>query len=253
MTKRLLRKIDGLLFNNAINRRIIEWKLSKIESDLDYKFVVYHKKNQSDLLSHLCDKYGSDKGEIRTSGHPYPWPSHTYSDFYSRLFSHCRQNVKKVFECGIGTNHPALLSSMGVDGKPGASLRVWKDYFPSATVYGADIDRDILFEEDRIKTFYMDQLDPKTITAYWEKVGEGDFDFMIDDGLHTFEAGICLFEHSVPYLKKEGIYVIEDVSISNLYKYKLFFIGKDYAVDYVVMFRPGLGVSRNCLVVIRKL
>lgn len=34
-----------------------------------------------------------------------------------------------------------------------------RELFPHALVYGADIDRDILFEEDRIKTFYCNQLD----------------------------------------------------------------------------------------------
>ena len=48
-------------------------------------------------------------------------------------------------------------------GKPGASLRVWRDYFPNAIIYGADIDKDILFAEERIKTFYIDQLDPVAI------------------------------------------------------------------------------------------
>jgi hypothetical protein len=29
---------------------------------------------------------------------------------------------------------------------------------------------------------------------------------MIDDGLHTFEAGICLFKNSIKHLSNEGIY-----------------------------------------------
>lgn len=253
---RVIRTIDDLLLNKAVQRRRYNKKLARqlneLESGLDYKFVVYHKKNERDLVSQLCDKYGSDKGGIKTSGQSYPWPLHTYADFYSRLFSHCRQSVKKVFECGLGTNNPDLVSSMGAHGKPGASLRVWRDYFPNATVYGADIDRDILFEEDRIRTFYIDQLDPTAIAAFWQRVGIGDFDFMLDDGLHTFEAGSCLFEHSVSRLAQDGVYIIEDVGPSDLLRYKNFFSKTDYAVDYVTMFRPNVRLGDNNLVVIRK-
>ena len=54
--------------------------------------------------------------------------------FYNNLFSHCRDTVKLVFECGIGTNYPDTKSNMTSTGKPGASLKVWKDYFPNAKI-----------------------------------------------------------------------------------------------------------------------
>ena len=41
---------------------------------------------------------------------------------------------------------------MTLSGSPGASLRVWKDFFSNAKIYGSDIDKDILFNEDRIFT-----------------------------------------------------------------------------------------------------
>jgi hypothetical protein len=145
-----------------------------MESSCDYRVVSYYQKNTQCEVSRLCDVYGSDKGSLHKSGHPYPWPSHSYADFYANLFSHCRNSVTKVFECGIGTNNPSLPSSMLITGKPGASLRVWRDYFPNATVYGADIDKDILFEEDRIKTYYINQLDPVDIKSFWEAVGKTD-------------------------------------------------------------------------------
>src|SRR6476620_5978044 len=174
MLKRVARRIDDLLLGKAIQRYRYQQKLAErlneLESGLDYKFIVYHKKNKKDLVSTLCDVHGSDKGEIKTSGHPYPWPSHTYADFYSRQFSHCRHSIKNIFECGLGTNNANIPSSMGSEGKPGASLRLWRDYFPNAMVYGADIDRDILFEEERIKTFYIDQLNPEAIKVFWRQV-----------------------------------------------------------------------------------
>ena len=255
MLRAAIRKFDDLFLNKSIQRRRhARWfasSLSQLESALDYGFAIHHKQGKN-LVAELCDKYGSDKGEIKSSGHPYPWPAHTYADLYHRLFSHCRMEVRKVFECGLGTNNPDLASSMGVSGKPGASLRVWRDYFPNAQVYGADIDKAILFEEERIRTGYIDQLDPRAIAEYWKQVGVKDLDFMLDDGLHTFEAGVCLFRHSIDFLAPDGIYVIEDVSAPDLLQFKRFFDSLDFSVDYVVMHRPNLPLSDNNLVVIRR-
>ena len=234
-------------------KKYLDAKLqSQIASDFDYKIVSYYQKNLNCEFSKLCDVYGSDKGELLQGIHPYHWPSHTYADFYSRLFSHCRDSVSLVFECGLGTNNPNLPSSMGVSGKPGASLRVWRDFFPNATVYGADIDRDILFNEERIKTYFIDQLDPVAIKSFWKTVSKENFDFMVDDGLHTFEAGSTLFTHSIDKLAENGIYIIEDVFQDDLLRYKDFFKNKNYIVEYVCLFRPMIGLRNNSLVVIRK-
>ena len=75
---------------------------------------------------------------------------------------------------------------------------------------------------------------------------------MLDDGLHVFEAGSCLFTHSINQLADHGIYVIEDVNPSDLLRYKEFFSKTPYIVDYVTMLRPNLGLGDNSLVVIRK-
>lgn len=250
MIGRLRKALGGTLKNRRIANAEAAG-LAALAEGVDYHFVVHYQKSANDLLSQLCDKYGSDKGEVRSSGHPYTWPSHTYADLYSRLFSHCRNSVRNVFECGLGTNNPDVLSSMGVAGKPGASLRMWRDYFPNATIYGADIDRDILFREDRIETFYVDQLDPVAVAEYWKTVGATRFDFMLDDGLHTFEAGRCLYEGSIGNLAADGVYIIEDVKMVDLLKFKDYFRGSDKRVDYVTMFRPGLPLRDNSVIVIR--
>jgi hypothetical protein len=225
--------------------------LTKSKSQ-DWQFTTHYKRDPGQELSLLCDFYGSDKGESKEFGHPYAWPSHSYADYYTRIFSHCRGNVKRVFECGIGTNNPTVDSSMGITGKPGASLRVWRDYFPNALIIGADIDRNILFEEERIKTFYIDQLNPKTILDFWSLVDGDEFDLMIDDGLHIFDAGSTLFQYSFEYLATGGVYVIEDVSLADLLKYKEFFHNTNYLVDYVILERRNRYVDGNCLIVIRK-
>lgn len=173
-------------------------------------------KNKKDelFLNDLCDKYGSDKGtNIDQSGKEYPF--HNYTKIYAEIFASIKNNSLNIFECGLGTNNINIPSNMGVDGKPGASLRVWKDYFLNANIYGADIDKDILFEEDRIKTGYMNQLDGKTVDEFFKKFNI-TFDIMIDDGLHTVEAAKSLYDSAFKCLKNGGIYIIEDIGLGNL-------------------------------------
>jgi hypothetical protein len=261
--KRLIRDLDNKFLFGFITKaysKLVGTFKKNFESQVQFQHFPqsyngafsFYRKNYECELSRLCDYYGSDKGEVQSTGHPYPWPSHTYADYYSSLFSHCRLAPTKVFECGLGTNNPDIVSSMGVNGKPGASLRVWRDYFPNAKIYGADIDKEVLFEEDRIKTFYVDQLDPESIHDLWVEVGVNDFDFMLDDGLHTFEAGSTLFLNSISRLAQHGVYVIEDVNGPDLREYEMFFSQLNYRVEFISLHRPGMDLNDNSLVVIRK-
>lgn len=240
------------MISNHTGNHDDETNIKYFSQNLDYRFYTFYQKNNSDILSKLCEQYGSDKGAIKIANHPYPWPPHTYADVYSRLFGHCRQYITKVFECGIGTNNSSLESSMFDNGKPGASLRVWQDYFPNANIYGADIDRNILFNENRIRTHYMDQCDPQSIAEYWRWAGQKDFDVIIDDGLHRSHAGITLFKNSIDYLSDNGVYIIEDIGFSDLFEYKNYFAQTNYTVDFVTLIRPYSPLSDNNLIIIRK-
>ena len=256
MLKIVVKKLDNVLFGKKLQKyygKLLATKSQRLlESGLDYQIICSYQKNLNCELSRLCDLWGSDKGEIRSGGHPYPWPSHTYADYYTRLFAHCRNSVTKVFECGLGTNDPLLPSSMLVSGRPGASMRVWRDFFPNAIIFGADIDKTILFEEERIRTYFIDQLDPIAISTYWAKIKVDDFDFMVDDGLHTFEAGSTLFLHSIDKLADFGIYIIEDVVATDLLKFRDFFRDKEYVVDFVNLNRPSTDLDGNNLIVVRR-
>ena len=157
--------------------------------------------------------------------------------------------MKLVFECGLGTNNPNLQSNMTINGMPGASLRVWRDYFKNAQIYGADIDKDILFQEDRIKTYYVDQLNTPSIETMWGKIRIQNFDIIIDDGLHTTDANINLFINSFNKLKKNGIYIIEDVhslELNNIME-KL----KKFSPELIVLENKNIKYQNNNLVIIR--
>jgi hypothetical protein len=175
-----------------------------------FKYGGFGNLEEEAILNRLCDLYGSDKGSEKISEPIYHWMPHTYTKIYALLFASRKNDNLVIFECGIGTNNLDMESNMGVDGKPGASLRVWKDYFVNSKIYGADIDKQVLFNEDRIITDYMDQTDSESVHAFWEKHNIFP-DIIIDDGLHEPYAAINLYENSIDRLKDGGVYIIEDV------------------------------------------
>jgi hypothetical protein len=151
-------------------------------------------------MCRVMARCGSDKGANR------------YTPLYSALFKKRVDQPLQVLELGLGTNNVDVLSNMGVFGVPGASLRGWRQLFPQARVYGADIDRRILFEEDRIKTFYCDQLDRSSIDELWSQPElRNGVDIIIEDGLHTFEANVSFLEASLSHVRPGGFYIAEDI------------------------------------------
>ena len=212
----------------------------------------WHHRREPHLLTYLCDVHGSDKGSRGGVATAYPWPAHSYADLYAQLFEHCRFSVNLVFECGIGSTDPSMPYNMGEGGKPGASLRVWRDYFPNAHIVGADLDPTVLFEEPRIRTFQVDQTSPASVTALWQAVGRREFDLMIDDGLHEPAGGLTLFEHSVEQLAPHGIYVIEDVHPDHLSTYTDYFGSRTYRASVVILRRSPGELGWNNLIVIRR-
>jgi hypothetical protein len=163
----------------------------------------------SSELDAIMDTCGSDKGTA--------W--HYYTRFYNSLFQPVRTQPLKVFELGLGTNNIDISSNMGAHGKPGASLYGWSKYFSDADIYGADIDKECLFDhyKFRIKTYYCDQTDPKVIHEMWsnEDLNDIQFDILIEDGLHEAFANKIFFEESIYKVKKGGVYIIEDINEKN--------------------------------------
>ena len=118
-----------------------------------------------------------------------------------------------ILEIGLGTNNPTLVSSMGSGGRPGASLYAFKQYLPNANIYGADIDKNILFNEERINTCYVDQLDIKTFDNIKNTFGNIKYDLIIDDGLHSIGANLNTLLFALNNIKINGWIIIEDIHI----------------------------------------
>ncbi|MBI3985483.1 MAG: hypothetical protein HY343_01060 [Lentisphaerae bacterium] len=149
-------------------------------------------------LMDLFKKYGSDKATF-----------HNYHTVYGAILKN-PEAIAAILEIGLGSNNEGVVSGMGAAGKPGASLRAFRDFLPRATVYGADVDKRVLFEEDRIKTFFVDQTDLNTFDELGKHVG-GELDLVIDDGLHAPNANLAVLIFALKRLKVGGWLVIEDI------------------------------------------
>ena len=138
--------------------------------------------------------------------------THDYYRIYADLITNAgAAGPVTLLEVGLGTNNPKIASSMGVAGRPGASIRAFRDLMPQGRVFGADVDPDILFQEDRIRTAWVDQMDPASFDAMVEALGQETFDIIIDDGLHSVTANLATLLFALKRLAPKGALVIEDV------------------------------------------
>lgn len=178
-----------------------------VNISLENPIVEVIEMEETTELCEIMERHGSDKSCKPTW---VEYAGHNYTRLYHKLFNDLKYKSIDFFELGLGTNNVDIPCNMGRLGNPGASLRGWREYFPNADVYGADIDRNILFNEDRIKTFYCDQTNSIEVQKMWKSINK-NFDVIIDDGLHEFNANLNFLKNSLDKLNSNGYYIIEDV------------------------------------------
>jgi hypothetical protein len=144
-------------------------------------------------LTALAAKYRTDKGG-----------THRYTPHYQRHLQHLRHRPVNLLEIGIG--------GYARDGAGGASLRMWKDYFPLGRIYGLDIEDKSFVDQWRIKTFQGSQVDEPLLRSLAAEIGR--IDVVIDDGSHRPPHVRATFEILFPLLADDGIYVVEDTQTS---------------------------------------
>ena len=142
-----------------------------------------------DKLSKLGLKYGTDK-----------IGKHNYLPYYHKLFKDKRESVKKVVEIGAGE---------------GLGLRMFRDYFPNAMIYGGEIEKERCFKEDRIEVYECDQSKKKDLENLLKKTGT-DLDIVIDDGSHEPFDQMSTCINILTMLTTDFIYFIEDVADDKL-------------------------------------
>ena len=142
-------------------------------------------------LDRLALQHGSDK-----------FGAHRYTPIYHDYFERMRDRELHLLEIGIG----------GYDDPDagGASLRMWRDYFPRAQIYGLDLFNKTGVAGDRIHIVQGSQADPRAIVRLADATPTGRFDIVIDDGSHRGEHIIPAFLMLFPLVAPGGWYVVED-------------------------------------------
>lgn len=146
-------------------------------------------------IQELCVKYGTDKT---------PEIGHSYAPIYDKLLGGRRP--KNILEIGIG--YKGLMERYVTQYQAGASLRVWRDFFPEARIYGIDNHEEAALDEPRITTLIGNSTDELWVSSL--KLPK--FDFIIDDGSHEHRDQLKTAMLFMSKLKPGGLYFIEDVA-----------------------------------------
>jgi trans-aconitate methyltransferase len=136
-------------------------------------------------LTGLADLYGSDKGTIK----------HNYTHIYEQILRELNVTHRKT--------HSLRLAEIGV--ACGASLRMWANHLPAATIEGFDIQPECANLCRDLKNVTITISDPRQVNR------EG-FDLVVDDGSHIAEDVLGNFVHCWKWVKPGGFYVIEDMA-----------------------------------------
>jgi len=144
-------------------------------------------------LTELAKLYKTDK-----------WGTHRYTPHYEASLKHLRSKEFTLLEIGIG--------GFKKEGSGGASLRMWRDFFPKATIVGVDIIDKSYVAGDRIEVYTGDQSDPELLGRI--VADHPDLKVVIDDGSHVSAHILATFKTLFPLLPDDGIYAIEDTQTS---------------------------------------
>ena len=140
---------------------------------------------------------------------PYLSSKHsTYFDVYDRLFA---RYVGK----------PIVFVEIGVFS--GGSLFMWQDYFgKDAIIIGIDLNPNAKnFEQYGFEIHIGDQADDQFWVGFYEEIHQryGGVDILLDDGGHTFEQQIITVASSIPWIRDNGLIVVEDTHTSYFRKF----------------------------------
>ncbi len=227
---------DGLL-SKAGHRRLLELNALGV-FDEDSEFWVWSSVSTRSELTELCNLHQTDKGATTADRAGRPRMPHTYTDVYESLLAGRRQGVRAVLEVGI---------------YKGASLRVWRDYFPHAEIFGADIDRSTFIDEERIHCGWLDQRDAASVRAFLQELHVPEFDVIIDDGLHEFEANRMLFANTFDRLVGGGLYFLEDCTAETREQFCAYLDSESLQFSSYSGFRRGRHkLADNSMIVVTK-
>lgn len=155
---------------------------------------------------------------------------HAYTAIYESLFEDRRESVKHVLEIGI---------------EQGASIKMWRDYFPNAIIHGVDLApcNDC---GERTINYIGDQSSKEDLESLVSEIGD-KLDIIIDDGSHHIPYMLLSLEVLLPHLKDGGYYILEDVQ-----DYKDFNKNLDGKYNYWTAVSCSKIADNSHLIIIRK-
>ena len=141
-------------------------------------------------ISEILLKYKSDKN----LGSDPSQEGHCYGPGYDHVFELFNVNAElNILEIGV---------------QKGGSLVAWKEYFPNASIYGIDIEDQVLDEYRRADFNYLIADIKSDEAKQWLK--EKTFDIIIDDGSHKPYDIMYVVDNFLKNLNKNGFMILED-------------------------------------------
>ncbi len=164
-------------------------------------------------LMELAERFGSDKGLKH-------FERHGYARVYEALFAPLREEPLRILEIGLlhsqdarWLDHP--WENLGrARGAAAPSLNMWSSYFPSAEVFGLDINDFTAVTLPRTRILQGDMGDPAALDRLVRETG-GHFDIIVDDASHCSHHQQAALRRLFPELNSGGLYVIEDLHWQN--------------------------------------
>lgn len=154
--------------------------------------MTFLTQGQSSAERPTLDELGRLHGTDKSS------KNHAYLRIYEQFFAGLRDSEVKILEIGV---------------KEGASLCVWRDYFPRAEIVGVDI-RPFAkkFAGERISIEVADQGVPAQLDAVTARYGP--FDIVVEDGSHRWSHQVLAIKRLLPAVKSGGFFISEDLQVS---------------------------------------
>ncbi len=150
-----------------------------------------------------CNAAGSDKGSEVFWGDGFP---HFYALEYERIFSAFRRQRFDFLEIGLDA---ATYKEGQPDDAP--SMRVWREFFPNARLFGYDLHDFGFFEQRDTHLFQGDQSSRADIARFLEDAKKPRFRLVIDDASHASSHQQISLASLFGSVEDGGIYIIEDL------------------------------------------
>ena len=184
--------------------------LSLLKRNLIFKFKKKISIDNDNIkpksLDYLFHEYGSDKANIFK---PNQQPGHGYSIYYEKKLEIYKNKNLNILEIGSYA---------------GASAAAFTKYLPKSKIYCFDVNiSNFKYKSDNINVFGLDINNQKKVVKTLNKIFSEQnftqFDLIIDDGSHNLSDILMSLKFLFKYVKKQGLYIIEDYKHPNYYKY----------------------------------